>query len=207
MKDHAKRPGGLDPTAASENDDMVVGERLKNATGMNPSDLTRRPAETHPTADAGDEPAFNRPGVGGRTSPRQLDEEWTPGDGTPGMGSKPSPSIETVAPDETDMEAEAVPITESPQQRYAEAMKASLEDRGVDIRQLEARLPGLQGEARQVLEEQLDRLYALQEEATRRLGELGEAGSTTWKSVQESMEKTYDDLRNTLQGALSRFSK
>lgn len=192
-------------TASANNNIPVDAELDRNSPG---SDAARRGVEgEHPLGDPGDRPAHDLPGVGGRTSPRGFDDSLaSDGDLVGGMGMRPSPAFETVAAPGTETDIEIEPATMDDREMYAQSMKASLEDRGIELERLRTEVAASQGDVRAMLQQQLDRLTALQDEATRRYHELAEAGGHAWQEVSGSMDKAYSDLKSALESAWTRLS-
>lgn len=159
-----------------------------------------------------EEPPYAAPGVGGRTSPRAEDEPWTPSEGTPGMGSKPKPTHQSVASPALDTAQEEPPVvlndapyTEDAREEYIDRMKANLEERGVDIKALMSQAEGADATVRSAYLQQLENLHALQETASGALQTLMGAGGSTWRSVADNVDKAYNDLRSAVDSTMARI--
>ncbi len=203
----------------SENTPRDAAERLHANAGIDPA--THHPGEyaAFPAEDLEEAPPYNIGGVGGRPTPRKFDDDWTPSEGTYAMGSKPKPDDESVAAPRggyyagesaASMEYEGAfepegSVAETPQEIYAELMKADLEERGIHIDQLMAHAQGTEANVRHAYLQQIENLRALQGQAEKALEGLSTAGSSAWEGMRDTVEDALGSLRSAVNDAMDRF--
>lgn len=209
MSDQKKRDNMSEPSDSASDRIPVESDLEKNA----PVDAGKEPHpgeyQGYPRDAMAEEPPHAAGGVGGRPTLRQEDESWTPAEGTSAIGSRPTAAMQSVAAPDAGAAYAGTggvePVTQTSKEEYVDRMKANLEERGIDIKDLMARAEGAEATARSQYLQQLDNLRALQDTASQALQSLVETGESTWRGVAGTVDKAYENLRTAVDAALNRL--
>lgn len=88
---------------------------------------------------------------------------------------------------------------------YQEKMEAQFREWGAKIAQLRAGVDQVEAGARQEYHRQLELLRAKQEAAQKKLQDLKRESEATWSGLVAGVEAAWNDLRKSLDEAVSRF--
>lgn len=91
------------------------------------------------------------------------------------------------------------------QEAYKQKKAAQLKEWGAQINLMEAKLENIGADMQIKRAEQIKALRAQQQAATEKLKELGKASGEAWEQVKETADKVWDDLKNGVADAHSKF--
>lgn len=86
---------------------------------------------------------------------------------------------------------------------YQQQMEAQLYEVRDELKRLQKKLANLKGEGRVVLQAAINDLSARQETAEMAMSRLRDTHETDWEEIKAELDQTWDDLKTTLNNALS----
>lgn len=89
---------------------------------------------------------------------------------------------------------------------YQQKLEARLDQWRADIDKLEAKAAEAGADARLKYQNEVKALRAKQDEARKKLEELGEAQGAAWKDLKSGVETAWDNLGKAVRNAADRFS-
>ena len=93
-----------------------------------------------------------------------------------------------------------------PKEYYEEMFKAHQLELAAQMARLRAKRWELQKEAERELDEQVERLRKMSDEAEARTKKLMEAGQDSWRDLEENISAAYESVASATERALARFS-
>lgn len=91
------------------------------------------------------------------------------------------------------------------QEAYKQKKAAQLKEWGAQINLMEAKLENVEADMQVKRAEQIKALRAQQQAASEKLKELGKASGEAWEQVKATADKVWDDLKNGVADAHSKF--
>jgi len=91
------------------------------------------------------------------------------------------------------------------QEAYKQKKAAQLKEWGAQINLMEAKLENVGADMKVKRAEQIKALHAQQHAASEKMKELGKAGGEAWEQVKVTADKVWDDLKNGVADAHSKF--
>lgn len=88
---------------------------------------------------------------------------------------------------------------------YLDKAEAQVKEWTAKIDQLKAKAEGVSADAKIEYQNQIDRLNAQKKAVQGKLKEVREAGEDAWESMKSEVERTTNELKTTLNSALSKF--
>jgi hypothetical protein len=89
--------------------------------------------------------------------------------------------------------------------QYKDKMGAQLREWGAQVNLLEARMDGFTADLKIMRAEEIQALRTKQHDAADKMKELGKATGDAWEQVKVTADKMWDDLKNGLSDAQSKF--
>lgn len=88
---------------------------------------------------------------------------------------------------------------------YQEKLQAQLDELGAEIDKLKAKADGAKADTQLEYYKEIEELRTMQEDANKRLMELGQAGDDAWEDLKAGIDNAWDSLGQAIKSAASRF--